>query len=378
MKILTVRSSMPANGPSTQSLTIAKTMKSNGHELEFVTSGGAYSETVRESGFVVHIVPGLAHNRRDPLNVGRAIFSLSSVIRTFRPDVIHGHNAAATVCSVLAGYLAGRRVPCVTSVRGVEERSTHQWRNRVWKRTPGLLLGVCEKTRDRLLSFGVQPEKIRVTYNGADLKRFNPFLYDGEAQKEILGLADKIVVGSTGAMTGPENLEGPSKGQHVLIRAVAKLSEKHDNLAILFVGDGPRRGQLERMAKEYGISDNVVFAGQRWDVPEMLSAMDIYCLPSIWGEFFPNSIIEAMAMKKPWIGSDIAGLSELTANNRAGWVTPPGDVNALASNLEKLLFDRNERDFRGLAAREEVEEKFSSDKVCQAIMGAYREALAYS
>lgn len=374
MHILTVRSTLPDMGPGTQPLVIARELRRRGHSVSFATSGGAYTETVRAADFPVHIIPELAPDKHRPDAVLRGVAKLRRLIKDDAPDLIHGHNAAATILAVGAGRLAGRRLPAVTSVRGVEERSTHQWRNGIWKRTPGILLGVCEKTRERLLTFGVPDSKIRVTYNGVELDRFKPGAIDGDAERAKLGLTGKIVVGTTGAITGPTDLDGPSKGQHNLVKAVGLLKDRHPDLAVLLVGDGHNRWKVEDAARAAGVEDRVVFAGRRFDIPEMLSAMDIYCLASIYGEFFPNSIVEAMAMGLPWIGSDIAGLSELTVNGEAGWVTPIGDVGALATNLDKLVSDPKLRASRGARARIEVEERLSIAAVVDRILSAYHDS----
>lgn len=371
MHILTVRSTLPDMGPGTQPLVIAREMRRRGYSVSFTTSGGAYTDTVHASNFPVHIISELAPNKHNPFAITMAIKKLRKIIVKEKPDVIHGHNAAATICAYLAGLTAGRKLPCVTSVRGVEERNTHQWRNKIWRLTPGILLGVAEKTRQRLLGFGVPDKKILVTFNGVELDRFKRENIDGLAERKKLGLTGKIVVGTTGAMTGPIELAGPSKGQHNLVKAVGLLKEKHPNLAILLVGDGHNRWKVEQAAKDAGVEDRVVFAGRRFDVPEMLSAMDIYCLASIYGEFFPNSIVEAMAMELPWIGSDIAGLSELTANGEAGWVTPIDDIEALANNLDQLVSNENLRKTRGNRALKEVTEKLTIEQVCNRIISAY-------
>lgn len=374
MHILTVRSTLSDMGPGTQPLVIAREMRRRGHSVAFATSGGVYVETVCASGFPVHIVPELAPDRHRPLAMLNAIVRLGRLIATEPPDVIHGHNAAATILAAGAGRLAGRRLPAVTSVRGVEERTNHQWRNGVWKCTPGLLLGVCENTRTRLLGFGVPDKKIRVTYNGVELDRFQREAVDGAAERAKLGLAGKIVVGTIGAMTGPTELEGPGKGQHNLVKAVGLLKDRHPDLAVLLVGDGHNRWKVEAAAREVGIEERVVFAGRRFDIPEMLSAMDIYCLASTYGEFFANSVVEAMSMGLPWIGSDIGGLSELTAQGEAGWVSPIGDVDALAANLDRLVSDPGLRAARGARARAEVEQRLSIEKVCDRIVAAYVDA----
>lgn len=361
-------------GPGTQPLTIARQMRELGHETVFATAGGPYTPFVSQAGFPVTIIPELAPDKHEPLSIAKAIVSLARLIRQESPDVVHGHNAAATICAFMGGLLAGRRLPCATSVRGVEERESHQWRNRVWRHVPGILFGVCEKTRERLLAFGCPPEKIVVTYNGIDLAKFDPSKEDGAAVRAELGLDHKLVVGVTGAMTGPPELGGPGKGQHLLIRAAALLRERFPNLTVLLVGDGPSRPQVEEVVREFGMKDRVVFAGMRFDVSRMLSAMDIYALPSIHGEFFPNSIIEAMSMELPWIGSDIAGLHELSAGGEAGWVTPPGDVEALAGNLAKLADDAELRRKRGLRGRREVENRFTIAEVSDRILAGYRAA----
>lgn len=370
MHILTVRSTLPDMGPGTQPLVIANEMRRRGHTTSFATAGGAYTDTVRAADFTVHLIPELAPDKHQPFSILTAIRKIARIIRHEKPDVIHGHNAAATICAYAAGLLAGRRMPCVTSVRGVEERETHQWRNGVWKRTPGILLGVAEKTRTRLIGFGVPPRKIRVTFNGVDLDRFDPGKVDSAANRAELGLAGRIVVGCTGAMTGPDELAGPGKGQHNLVRAAALLKDRYPELSVLLIGDGPGRPKVEAAMAETGMTDRVTLAGRRFDVPEMLSAMDIYALPSIYGEFFPNSIIEAMAMELPWIGSDIAGLSELTAGGEAGWVTPIDDIEALAANLERLVADPELRRARGMRGRREVIENLTITRVADRILEA--------
>lgn len=372
MRVLTVRSVLADNGPGSQSFAIAAELRRRGHMAVFAASGGAFVPTIERAGLVVHVIPELAYDQHNLPAIIRALRSLRRVIRAERPDVIHGHNAAATACAWLAGILAGRLVPCVTSVRGVEERESHRWRNAIWRLLPGRLLAVCRTTQERLEGFGVRGDLVDISYNGVDGARFDPALVNRAEQKERLGLTGKLVVGHTGAMVGPEWLDGPSKGQHILVQALALLKDRHPDMAVLLVGDGPRRAQVEEAASAAGVADRVVFAGRRFDVPEMLGAMDIFCLPSIWGEFFPNAILEAMCMGLPWVGSDIAGLPELTAGGEAGWIVPPCNAAALAEKLSKLAADNALREKRGLRARQEVLDRFTIEKVVDRVFSAYR------
>ena len=374
MKILTVRSSLPDMGPGTQPLTLAKEMSSLGHTTIFATSGGVYTSHIEREGFEVTIIPELAHDRHDIWSVCRAVLELRKLIKRYQPDVVHGHNAAATIVAFLAGLANFSLIPCVTSVRGVEERESHRWRNQIWKLVPGVLLAVCDNTKVRLVSFGVKSERIRVTFNGVSLKKFQPSADLRRKLRQAYSIDDRIVLGVVGAMTGPTNLDGPGKGQHILLRAVKALSERHPELFVVLVGDGPSKHMVEALAEELGINHQVLFLGRRFDIPEMLSLMDIYCLPSIHGEFFPNSIVEAMAMELPWVGSDIAGLSELTAQGKAGMVSEIGNVEALVNNLRRLVSNEQTRKQMGRAARQEVESNFTIDKVTQRIISAYVDA----
>ena len=109
-------------------------------------------------------------------------------------------------------------------------------------------------------------------------------------------------------------------------------------------------------------------------IRDSLCAMDIYCLPSVYGEFFPNSILEAMAAKLPWLGSDIAGLKELTANSQAGLVSPKGDLEKLTNNLDLLCSDEDLRLKMGEKGRKEVTERFTIEAVSNRIYEAYNQS----
>ncbi len=371
MNILTVRSYLSDMGPGTQPLTIAKELVRRGHRVLFASSGGAFTPEIRKAGFHVEIIPTLAHDKHDPISTFINIAKLSRLIRAENIDVTHGHNAAATICAWLGAQVAGRHPCCVTSVRGVEERSSHNWRNQIFRFVPGRLLAVCENGKRRLTEFGVPAKRIQVTYNGVDTTIFDPTRVAGSKRRQEFGLENCLVVGCVGALVGDASWGGPGKGQHLLVQAVARLRAKHPTLRALIVGDGPMRKFTEDLARDLGIGDRIVFAGRRFDVPELLAAMDIYCLASTYGEFFPNSIVEAMAMAKPWVGSDIAGLSELTANGAAGWTFPIGNIDALVEKLDVLLSNPEMRQERGLRARREVMAKFTVQLVVDRIERAY-------
>ena len=133
----------------------------------------------------------------------------------------------------------------------------------------------------------------------------------------------------------------PEKGQTGLLRAFARLRDKHPDVVLRLVGDGPDRDALERLASELGIDDAVTFAGR---LPEQETLTEIarahmLVLPSFM-EGLPIVLMEAMALGVPVISSRVAGIPELVSDGKTGLLFAPSDWNELAQCIERLLSDR--------------------------------------
>lgn len=361
-RILQLRSEFRDNGPGTQSLTIAVELRRRGHSVVFCSSGGVLSDHLRKHGFELEIIPTLAVTRRDLMSTLRNVHSLAKVIRKHCIDVVHAHNAAAAYCAYFAQFVAFRRIGVVHSVRGIELRSTHQWRNLIYRFYPPQILAVSQFTRRELLKNGACDAKIQVSYNGVDTEKF--YLADRFADGVDPKSRD-LVIASVGAFDG-------WKGQDMLVRALPELLKLNEKVRIVFVGDGPTRKSVEELAAQLGVSGRVTFLGFRTDIPSILAGVDIYSLPSTQGEMLPNSILEAMSMGKPWVGSDISGLSEMSADGNAGLMCQPSSVESLVSQLARLVTDANLRQRMGKAARSEILRKFSVSKVVDTVVQAYQ------
>jgi glycosyltransferase involved in cell wall biosynthesis len=363
-KVLQIRSAFEDSGPGTQSLTIGVELRRRGYHVDFAAAGGPLFELIAERGFQTFNIPGLALDRRDPLSTVQTAFQLAEILRGHRYDVIHSHNAASTFISYFASRLAGLRPNIVRSVRGIEVRDTHQWRNWLYRFYPATMLAVSEFTRNELIRVGASPSRILVSYNGVDLARFNPDEHDGTAIRKALHIGEDLIFGHIGAFSG-------WKGQEVLVDAFASVRHRLPPSHIVFVGDGPARAPVEAQVRRLGLTDTVHFAGFRTDVEQFHAAFDVYCQPSTQGEMLPNAILEAMSMGTPWVGSDISGLSEMTASGRAGLLSAPGDIAGLATQLERLANDRALRATMGAVARKEVEAKFTIQAVVDCLERAY-------
>jgi glycosyltransferase involved in cell wall biosynthesis len=153
------------------------------------------------------------------------------------------------------------------------------------------------------------------------------------------------------------------KGLPVLFSIIPDLYLKHPDLKLTLVGDGPDRVSLTKQARELGLESCIEFAGYRSqsDVAELLNDTDILILPS-FAEGVPVVLMEAMAAEVPVITSQIAGIPELVDHGVSGLLIPPGDENALAQSIDRLLADGALRRKMGKAGRCKVMAEFDIAK----------------
>ena len=168
---------------------------------------------------------------------------------------------------------------------------------------------------------------------GVDLQRFGEAPASNAGLRRELGLADDdFVVLSVGELND-------NKNHATVIRAIAQMDDPRAQY--LICGNGPRRQQLEDLALELKVDDRVHFLGYRRDIPDMLAASDVFCLPS-FREGLPLSVMEAMAAGKPIVCSGIRGSVDLVDEGPGGFVVSPADdIHGYVTAFEQLRSDPN-------------------------------------
>ena len=166
----------------------------------------------------------------------------------------------------------------------------------------------------------------------------------------------------------------PYKGVDVLLRAMARVKAK-----LVVVGRGPNRLELSSLAARLGLSNRVTFLGEVSDSERriLLHSCDVFVLPSIDNrEAFGIAQLEAMACGRPVIASDLpTGVRFVNKNQMTGLLVPPGDSDALAAALQRLLGDERLRQTLGNAAKRRAELEFSSDRMVRRVQQVYEEVL---
>jgi glycosyltransferase involved in cell wall biosynthesis len=221
-----------------------------------------------------------------------------------------------------------------------------------------LIVVVSKATGDEVVARGVDPASVLVNPNGVDPVRYRPEI-DGSAVRERYGLRDSVVVGFIGTF-------GPWHGAEVLARAFVKLvgedPSRARNVRLLMIGDGASMPAVRKILADAGVMDSAVLTGlvAQEDGPRYLAACDVLASPHVENPdgtpFFgsPTKLFEYMAMGKGIVASDLEQVGEVLADGRTAWLVKPGDVDALAGGLKRLIDDRDLRDELGAAARHEV------------------------
>lgn len=299
----------------------------------FCPAGRPFVDYSREQGLAP--TTWKTRGKIDPVTV----FKLACLIRQERFNVIHTHLSTASLLGALAARLAG--VPSVAHVHGLNTATCY--------RCSTALIAVSEAVKAHLCAQGIQAEKIHVIHNGVDLVRFRP---------QPLSEAKHALGYDTGTpLFGVFGRLSPEKGQETAIEAMAQLVASAPGARLLLIGEGKDRERLARFAATLGIVRNIVFAGFRKDVRELMSACDAVIVPSR-KEGFGLTAAEAMALGRPVIASNVGGLPEIVADGDTGLLVRPGDPYALATALEAMAHDPLKAGTMGFHGRKRAERLF--------------------
>jgi glycosyltransferase involved in cell wall biosynthesis len=302
-------------------------------------------------GIEVIALNRLRYNRMSP----GIIRDLYRVMKDRGIHVLRTHKYRSNFYGRVAAFLAG--VPVViasehNTYQHKEMRVTRRVVNKALSLVSDRIVAVSDAIRKDIVRYDrVAPSKVIVIRNGVDTAKFEADGSYRDVRKEFGIGTDGFLIGFIGRLVANKSLPN-------LMRAFSMLRAKAWPVTLLMVGEGSMMGELKRMAREDGVADSVVFTGIRRDIPDILSALDVFVLPSV-NEGLPNALLEAMAMGKAVVASDVAGVPEVVEPGVSGLLVPPEDHMALEKALSRLFEDRGLAARLGRAARETVEKEYS-------------------
>ena len=269
----------------------------------------------------------------------------------------------------------GARAARSAGVPAVVETVHLPWRIRnKHKRTPFFrsiadvdrLVAVSHGQRRSYERIGVPGGRFTTVPNGV---RPRSHVLGRAAARERLGLdADRPVVMSVGRLT-------VMKGQRHLVDAMPRLLAEHPDLAVVLIGTGELREQLEKQAADLGVASSLVLAGHRPDARALLDAADVFVLPSRH-EGMPLAAMEALEAGLPVVGTRVIGTEEVVEHGVTGSLVRPRDPGQLAEALGLLLADADLRRAQGRAARAAYLERFTAARMAADTLAVYRRVLA--
>jgi glycosyltransferase involved in cell wall biosynthesis len=209
----------------------------------------------------------------------------------------------------------------------------------------------------RLRHEQVPESRVRVVPNGIDVSLYPP-RQQGRTIRRIVTVA---------------NLRR-EKAHEVLLEATAMVVRRFPDVELLVVGDGPRRSELEVVARRHGVERQTRFLGHRDDVPALLASGDLFVLPSR-SEALPNAVLEAMAAGLPVIATRVGGMPEIIDHQRTGVLVAPDDARALGFAMLDLIQWPDHACALGAKARETVARDYSFDRMVAGFEALYLDAL---
>ena len=340
-------------------------LRDQGYDLQVICSPGEFvkGDMVTDDGIVVKAIP--FPSRYAPLLDLQALMQLVRHFRQQRYDIVHTHAVKPGLWGRIAARLTG--VPIVIhTVHGFHcwddmgkiENRFFIWLERLAARFCDLLLSQNREDIEFAVREHICPrEKIHFLGNGIDITLFRPDAVSPDVVAAIrreLGVApDETLVGMIGRLVR-------LKGYFEYMQAARLLHKRGERIKFLAIGathDNASTIPLPEMITQYGLQDRMQFLGMRDDIPELMAAMDIVVLAS-YAEGIPRVLLEAAAMGKAAIGTNVRGTREVIVDGETGYLVPVRNAPALADAISRLAADPALRHEMGRAARRRAETHF--------------------
>ncbi|NUO64184.1 MAG: glycosyltransferase family 4 protein [Gemmatimonadaceae bacterium] len=342
-------------------LDLAEGLRARGHEVIPIGPDDRnpwLGEQFRARGFApeTYSMRGLADLR--------CLRGIATMLRRRGAQIAHSHEFTMGVYGAGAARIA--RIPHVLTMHGGRYYAGKLQRRialGIAARLTGAVVGVSSSAaRELERTLRLRPGRARVVPNGVPERRG-----DGERVRRELGLgAGERLVVAVGNLY-------PVKGHIVLLRALASLSgEERARTIVAIAGRGEEEARLLAFARERGIADRVRLLGYRSDAADVVTAADVYAMPSL-SEGLPLALLEAMMAGRAVVASSVGGIPEAARDGEHALLVPPGDEDALAAALRRLLGDAGLRERLGRAARARALEEHGIARMLDAYEQIYSE-----
>lgn len=342
-------------GHTTYLLALARGLADAGHAVQVAApaSSRLYREVAAVDG-VRALAQPFPNGLLQLLAAARARRQLGEHVRRHGIDIVHVNGSTDHRMALSAVRSLGRRPAIVLTKHNSKPARgpTHAWR----ARGTDAVIAVCDATRRQLEATPYARCRLHTVHNGVDLRRFRPWpAAEAAAERARWSAPGQLLIGSNAGTAS-------HKGWMDLIEAIATLpAPQRQRVDVLLCGKSPDARQRARV-RDLGLEGQVRFAGLLDDVRPVVAALDAGFVLSHAVETVSFACREMMAMGKPVLVSDYAGLPENLSHGVEGWVVPARDPRAIAAAILQLLATRDALPAMGRAARDRAEREFSLER----------------
>jgi len=360
LRVALVAGGLGKGGAEKQLVYMARALREAGVDVRVycLTRGEFYEGALTAMGLAPRWI---GQRSSPPLRMMR----LAAELMRFRPHIVQSAHFYANLYAAAAAHAC--RAVSIGSIRSdaLYEMKMNRFYGPMLLRAPAGLIANSHAARLNAPATGARTGEITVISNVIDIDAFDREAAAGKSRAGAGGATCMVVC----------NLRA-KKRVDVYLRALASARSAAPTLKGIVVGDGEKRGELEACARDLGLlPGGVEFIGRRDDVPALLSAGDIFVMPSEH-EGFPNVILEAMAASLPVVTTPAGDAGSVVVNRVTGYVVDFDDVEGLAGHLAALWKSRETRERLGTAGRRRVEQEYSFSVLGARLMAAYAELAA--
>lgn len=373
MRVLQILPRLDSGGVERGCVDVAAAIVAAGGTAIVASQGGAMVREITRAGGV-HVTLPLA--TKNPLKIWRNVAKIRAVIREQRVTIVHARSRAPAWSARAAAAKEG--VPFLTTF--------HAWYSPggKWKQRYNAIMAAGETViaisdfiaRHLREDYGVEDSRIVTVPRGIDIGYFAP---DAVTTARLVQLAQAWnVPAETSVILVPGRIS-ENKGQGVLIEALAKM-RRREGVRVIFVGptreNSGLRERLDKRAQALGVAGLVQWVGPCADMAAAYRLSTVVVSPSTKPEAFGRVAVEAQAMGKPIVATEIGGYRETVRPGETGWLVPPNDAQALAEAIEAALaLPPEARATMAETGRAWVARHFTKERMTAATIALYRRVL---
>ena len=361
MKICLLVTGLQVGGAERQVVDLADIFVRRGHSVLLIVLTG--DEKISPQSAEVKTICLKAN--KSPFSLLVAYLRARAIIRDFSPDVVHSHMVHANIFARLLRLCTPMKRLISTAHNVNEGGILRIFAYRITDWIPDISTNVSEEAVEAFIRKGATKKgRMIAVYNGVDTEKF---AFSDEARTRI---RSQFQIPDNAIMLLAAGRLHEQKDYPNLLAAFSRVLQKRTDCFLYIAGEGPLEGKLKRLSIDLGVASNVSFLGVRNDIPDLMSAADIFVLASTY-EGFSLVMAEAMSCEMPVVATDCGGVAEVVGD--CGYLVPVGNAPALAQKIEEAIaLDEGAKRTLGKKARERIVTKYSLESAATRWEALYR------